>query len=35
MTAGISKRKLDKVATAANWDFMCTFEHVKSPGLIF
>lgn len=34
MTAGILKRKLDKVATAANWDFTRTSVHVKSPGLI-
>lgn len=32
--AGISKRKTEKVATAANQDFWCTLVLVKSPGLI-
>lgn len=31
---GISKRKMEKVATAANRDFRCTLVLVKSPGLI-
>lgn len=32
--AGISKRKTEKVATAANQGFWCTLVLVKSPGLI-